>query len=200
MYIGYGTDALLSRFCWPNINKLPEGFTKEYENIIGDFGIDDIQTYFEDITISIPVYYYCIGTCLVVAVVYNILLRFFSKIIIWLSIVGTGGGLLGLSLFLRKYHEDHYMMDPPMYSEDMGKVLQGVIYILYAATGLYFCCILCMFKNIAISVSVLQTASIIIIRNIRTLLIPFISFFVVAAFIFGWLVGFGYLLSCANIV
>ena len=87
-----------------------------------------------------------------------------------------------------------------MYSEDMGKLLQAVIYVLWTAVALYFCCILCMFKNIAISVQVLQTASIIIIRNIRTLLIPFISFIFQVGFITGWLWGFGYLMSCANIV
>jgi hypothetical protein len=82
----------------------------------------------------------------------------------------------------------------------MGDVLQVAIYVLYGATALYVCTVLCMFKNIEISVAVLQTAAIIIIRNIRTLIIPFVSFIFIIGFIGGWFYGFGYLLSCANIV
>jgi hypothetical protein len=70
--------------------------------------LDDIQTYFEDIIESVKVYYYCLGTCLVVAIIYNILLRYFARLIIWVSIIGCGAGMVGLTLFLRSYHENNY--------------------------------------------------------------------------------------------
>lgn len=48
-YIPYGSDEILTKFCLPNSNKLPteeefKDFTEQYNNIIGDFGLDDIQT------------------------------------------------------------------------------------------------------------------------------------------------------------
>ena len=45
-FIGYGTDPLFNKFCFPNINKLPKEMNEtldEYNNLVGDFGLDDIQ-------------------------------------------------------------------------------------------------------------------------------------------------------------
>jgi choline transporter-like protein 2/4/5 len=199
-YIPYGSDTLFGKFCFPNINKFPEelNVTDEFSNIIGEFGLDDVQQYYEDIMDAKMAYLYCVGTCLVVAVVYNILLRFFAKILIWVSILGTGCGLLALSLFLRSYHEKYYY-EGSGYSDNMGNIIQLSTYFLYGATGLFFCCVLCMFRNIQISVAVLKTAAVIIIRNIRVLIVPFVSFVFIIGYIGGWIYGFGYLISCANI-
>ena len=57
-----------------------------------------------------------------------------------------------------------------------------------------------MYRNIKVSIAVLQTAAVILVNNIRILVIPFISFAFIAAFISGWAYCFGYLCSCANIV
>lgn len=144
------------------------------------------------------VYVYCLGTCLVVAVVYNIFLRFFATPIIWISIFATGIGLVALSLFLRKYYNDNYG-EGSTNNEHVGNIIKISNYVLYGLTGIYFLTILCMFKNIRVSVAVLKTSAVIIIRNIRTLFIPFISFFFIVAYILGWLVGLGFLLSCADV-
>ena len=87
-----------------------------------------------------------------------------------------------------------------MKSENIGKIINITVYVLYGLTALFFLTILCMYRNIKISVAVLKTSAVIIIRNIRTLLIPFISFIFIIGFIAGWLVAFGYLMSCANII
>lgn len=113
------------------------------------------------------VYLYAVGTCLAVAIVYNILLRFFAKPIIWLSIIGTAGGLLALSLFLQNYYTKYYGPEAEgVYSPTTGKVVKAGYIISYTAFALFVCAILCMFRNIQISVAVLQTSAVIIIRNI----------------------------------
>lgn len=99
-------------------------------------------------------YLYCIGTCLVVAVIYNILIRLFAPILVWLSILATGVALGGTTYFLRKYHEDKYY-EGSEYSENMGNILQIVIYILYGACVLFVLTVLCMYRNIQISIGVL---------------------------------------------
>lgn len=42
-YQAYGTYRVLKRFCVPNPEKLPGGFSEDsFDNIIGSFGLDDI--------------------------------------------------------------------------------------------------------------------------------------------------------------
>ena len=49
-YTGYGTHRVLKRFCLPNPEKLPEDFDDDaFDNIIGSFGLDDVQEISEDI-------------------------------------------------------------------------------------------------------------------------------------------------------
>ena len=42
-HIGYGTNTILERFCLPDADNLPESFDVDaYDNLIGEFGIDDV--------------------------------------------------------------------------------------------------------------------------------------------------------------
>jgi hypothetical protein len=56
-----------------------------------------------------------------------------------------------------------------------------------------------MFKNIAVSISVLKTSAIIIIRNLRMLLMPLIEAIVLTLWIGLWLYGFFHLASSGTI-
>lgn len=104
-YYGYGTKPLFGKFCFPNTDQLPKNFTDQLNNIIGDFGIDDIQDFIEDVKDAKDIYLYCLGTCFVVALVYTILLRFFSKLLVWVSIFATAAGMTALSIFLKQYYD-----------------------------------------------------------------------------------------------
>ena len=183
----------------PDINELPEDFdTDVFDNIVGKFGLDDIQEAYEDVVIAKKSYMYAALTVLFVAVAYNILLRFFAKPIIWISIIGTGVGIVALSLVLQEYHTRNYGENSTK-SVKQGNAIQYSVYILYGLAGIYFLSILCLYKSIAVSVAVLKTASLIIIRNIRVLIVPFIAAIFIFSFVGAWLFGFGHLLSCANI-
>ena len=42
-HIGYGTNPLLNRYCIPDIDKLPPQIDmSNYDNLVGEFGLDDI--------------------------------------------------------------------------------------------------------------------------------------------------------------
>ena len=43
-HVGYGTNTVLRRFCMPDMDKLPTSFPS-LDNIIGSFGLDDVQEY-----------------------------------------------------------------------------------------------------------------------------------------------------------
>ena len=47
-HYGYGTNSVLGRFCVPDVDRLPADF-KALDNIVGSFGLDDVQEYIEDI-------------------------------------------------------------------------------------------------------------------------------------------------------
>ena len=101
-HIGYGTNSIFKKFCLPDIDELPADFdTEVFDNLVGSFGLDDIQEAYEDVVIAKKSYMYAALTVLFVAVAYNILLRFFAKPIVWISIIGTGIGIVALSLVLQ---------------------------------------------------------------------------------------------------
>lgn len=81
----------------------------------------------------------------------------------------------------------------------VGKILKIAYIVLFVLTGFFVLMVLCMWRNIQISIGVLKTSAVIVMRNIQTLIIPFISLFFILGYIGAWLMGLGYLISCANI-
>jgi hypothetical protein len=57
-----------------------------------------------------------------------------------------------------------------------------------------------MINNIRTSVAVLKTASTIMIRNTRVLLMPIFTAVFVIGYIGAWLLSFAYLLGCMNVI
>lgn len=58
----------------------------------------------------------------------------------------------------------------------------------------------CIWKNIAVSIRVLQTSSIVVARNLRTLIMPFISILVLLFWTSFWIANFTYLVSSGKII
>lgn len=136
------------------------------------------------------------------------MLRFFAKLLVWTSIMITGAAMIIASVLLHKYYNEYYNPDTTtyvqtdgtmVYSESMGKIIRVCMYVLFALTAFFFCMIMCMYNNIKISIAVLWTASVIVIRNIRILVIPIFAIAVTLSYLFVWLYSFGYILSQANI-
>jgi|DEB0MinimDraft_12_1074336.scaffolds.fasta_scaffold20448_2 hypothetical protein len=111
-YMAYGSDTVFGAFCFPNPDRLGVYITPEkYQDMVGALHLDTIQQVYGDLKAAKHVYLYSIGTCLAAAIIYNILLKFFAKILIWASIIGTGIGLIALSIFLQEYHHKNYGPD-----------------------------------------------------------------------------------------
>ena len=199
-HIAYGSKNIFDKFCIPSLSAADQFLNStDADNLIGEFGVDDIQQYYEDIKDARMVYLYCMGTCLVITVLYNVILKFFARLLVWLTILITGASLVAGSYFLTDYHKVYYV-DTKIHSDDMGKLIQVACYILYGVTAIYCCMVLCMFQSINISIAVLKTSALIIIRNIRIMIIPIVSIAFTLTFVLFWIWSFGYLLSGANIV
>jgi len=137
------------------INVDKDKWEKELNNIVGEYGLDDIEGYFEDVVSAKYVYIYTIISCIVVTVVYCILLKLFAKLIIWLSIIATGVGMVALALFCQQYKNANYGVPNTDKAKNLGNALQVTVYVLYSMAGIYFLIILCLFRNIATSIAVL---------------------------------------------
>lgn len=108
-HYGYGTFELYGEFCYPDPTKMPDTIDDErYNELLGNFGVDDIQKYLRDLIDAPMSYAYSFGTCIVIALIYIILVRYFAKPLIWISIIGVGVGLIVLSLLMKKFHDDNY--------------------------------------------------------------------------------------------
>jgi hypothetical protein len=98
-HYGYGTNTVLKRFCVPDLDKLPKDMPA-LDNIIGHFGLDDVQEYTEDIQSATNLYVYSFFSCIFVVVVYSFLVYYFTGLIVWSSVIATGAGLLLLGIWL----------------------------------------------------------------------------------------------------
>lgn len=132
------------------------------------------------------------------------MLRYFAKLLVWTSIMITGAALIIASVLLHKYYNEWYNPDTTthkqsdgtlIYSESMGNIIKISTYVLFGLTAIFFCMIMCMYNNIKISIAVLQTASVIVIRNMRILVIPIFAIAFTLSFLSVWIYSFGYVLA-----
>lgn len=179
-HLGYGTFTVLNRFCVPDIDDLPKDF-KALDNIIGKFGLDDLQEYVEDVKEGTSVYVYAFFSCLFVIILYTFLVYYFTGLIVWATIISTGVGIVLLALWLQLYHNNHFspnnasataLSNSDAQKIKRGRYLQAAVFALLGLAGVYFVCLFCLFKDIAVSVSVMKTAAIVVLNNLRVLLMP----------------------------
>lgn len=102
---GYGTRRVLNRFCVPNTDKLPEHFEKQLNNVVGSFGLDDIQENLEDIDDAGWLFLYSFITCVIIALGYAYMIYYFTGMIVWTSILTCFFGLVFLSVWLTNHYE-----------------------------------------------------------------------------------------------
>lgn len=96
---------MLKRFCLPNPDELPGGFDeKSFDNIIGSFGLDDVQEITEDIVEGQYVFYITFFTCLAITIGYAFLIYKLTGIFVWTSVIATGLGIFLLAFMLDRHN------------------------------------------------------------------------------------------------
>ena len=73
------------------------------------------------------------------------------------------------------------------------------MYVLLGIGVLYFILLMCLWKNIYVSVIILKTASVILIQNTRIYLLPFMCAFFLLLWMVTWLFNAAQLISTGNI-
>lgn len=128
----------------------------KYTTLIGDFGLGDIVEPFNAIKQAKWAYAFTVLSCFVFAITFMVLMRFFTSLLVWISLFVAGASLMAMALLLQNYHHEFWGGDGvsgsvnPLNilgkSETVGDALQYFVYILYGFTGLYFLIMLCLVR------------------------------------------------------
>lgn len=71
----YDSRLFLDRWCFPVYSSLDPSLTTEYNNVIGQFGLDDLEMYARDIRLSWKVYLICVFSIFVLIFFWNLMLN-----------------------------------------------------------------------------------------------------------------------------
>jgi len=74
-----------------------------YDNLVGEFGLDDVQEIGEDLMEAQWAFVFTFFTCIFVMIIYALMIYYLTGVLVWVSIVGTGVGVLCLSLLLNQW-------------------------------------------------------------------------------------------------
>ena len=162
--------------------------------MIGSVGLDDVQGYIRDIENAADLYLVCIATCLALIFAYNWMLRCFAEILTWIAIFAVGAGLFALGWFVKDYGAVNY---PP--GDSTQKWLNIAAYTAWTLLCIYALAVCCMYYSIKISVRVLKTASKIITRNMRMIIVPVIGIAIVTLWISFCVYSLLWLMSCGEL-
>lgn len=189
----YDSKLFLERWCFPVYETLDPVVKARYDNVIGGFGLDDIDMYARDIRLSWKVYLICVFSVFVLIFFWNLMLRMFAEILAWISIFVVGIGLLALGFFIKYYADANYPE-----GDSTQKWLNIASYVVWAMFGIYVLAVLCSFMAIKISVKVLRVAAKVIMSNLRMIVVPIVGMVVILV----WIIFFGYsllwLMSCGE--
>lgn len=186
-YIGYGTHTLFKKFCFPDIDKLPSSIDrKTYDNLVGEFGLDDVQEMAEDIFESGKVFLYCFATLMVVSIGYSFFIYIFTGFIVWASILLTGVCLIALSFLLHNYRNENYGPDSDVSEQNYGHLVHVGVVALWTLSVVYFLAICCLYSNITVSIAVLKTSAQVLVQNMRVIFLPFIAAMVLSTWVVFW--------------
>jgi len=190
----YTSSLFLDRWCLPVYDTLPPDIKSNYDNVIGSLGLDDVQSYVRDIERAANVYLICIVTCLVLIFAYNWMLRCFAEILTWIAIFAVAGGIFAMGWFVKDYGISNYPE-----GDTTQKWLNIAAYTIWVLLGIYLLMICCSYYSIKISVRVLKTASKIITRNMRMVIVPVIGIVVVTCWIAFSVYFLLWVMSCGEI-
>lgn len=82
--------------------------TSNYNNLIGSFGLDDIEMYARDIRLSWKIYLICIATTFILIFLWNLMLRNFAEMLAWLSIFIVFVGIVAIGFAVKYFADNNY--------------------------------------------------------------------------------------------
>jgi len=191
----YDSELFLDRWCMPVYDTLDPSIQEKYNNVVGTFGLDDLDMYARDIRLSWKAYLICLFSVFVLIFFWNLMLNMFAEILAWISIFLVGAGLCALGFLVKYYADENYPED-----DTTGKWLNRGSYVLWALTGIYVLAVLCSYSAIKISVKVLRVAAKVIMSNLRMIIVPVVGIVTIVVWIIFFAYSMLWLMSCGEMV
>lgn len=132
----------------------------------------------------------CVGT-IFISIFYIFLLRWITKPLLYTSmlLILIGFILLGGWCWLKK---DDY--DPEIQANNYNLAFGSAIGA-WVVAFIYFCFVVCCWKNIALGASIMEAASDFVTSNLRVMFLPITAYLVCVPFIIYWVVTAVFLYS-----
>eukprot|EP00347_Sterkiella_histriomuscorum_P005869 403354968 len=189
----YDTKTYISNYCIPVSNDLPQEVKDNIGNIIDAITSDQFGNQIADIGVSSRVIAICAFVSLFIAGIYLFTLKYFAKIIAWVSIFIILVSLIGIGAYMFVLSNDY----PTSSNLRNGlKYASGGVWLLAL---LYVLALLCLWKSLQISLAVLEAASDFVGSNMRIIFVP-ILFFILNIIVFScWIAGIILVFSVGDI-
>lgn len=191
----YDSKLIFDRWCLPIYDSLDASVQDNYNNIIGSFGIDDLQSYAMDIREGWKVYLISMLSIFVLIFFWNLMLRLFAEILAWISIFIVGAGIVALGFVCNYYSTTTY----PNGTETQQKWLHYLAITLWSLAGFYGLVVLCCFYAIKISIKVLRVSAKIIMGNLRLIIVPLVGVAIMIVWILFYAYAILWLMSCGDL-
>jgi hypothetical protein len=104
----YDSYNFIEKWCIPDYNSLDDEHKEYYNNLIGSIGLDDVQMVIRDVIDAKYVLLGCVGSCLILIFLYNMMLRCFAEVLCWIAIIGVAVGLFVLAFWIYDYAGTNY--------------------------------------------------------------------------------------------
>lgn len=152
-------------------------------------------------------------TCIAITLFYAFLIYKLTGIFVWTSVIAVGLGIFLLAFLLDRHNRKNKgSIEEFKKSKEAGEGsdkikakdktqerIQILVYVLYGLGIVFIIGLCCCWKNISIAIAVLKTSSVIVMRNIRMLLMPFFSSGFIVMWTSCWISLFIMLISTAKI-
>jgi hypothetical protein len=139
-----------------------------------------------------------------VTIIYAILIHKMTGFLVWISVIASGMSIFALAFFVNEYHNDQYGTNvkynwSAVTEQNYAKWTKVSVYVLMAIGVLYFILVVCLWKNIYISIIVLKTAAVILIQNARIYFLPFFCAVLLLLWMVSWIFNSVLLISTGAI-
>jgi len=125
---------------------------------------------------------------------YMYLLRFCAKVIAWFSIIIILAGLVMSGTYAYYLSKTKYAA-----GDQAGTKMFWAAIVLWSLAGIYLLVLVCLYKQLAVSIAILEAAADFVSNTKRIIFIPVIFFLIICVMFFAWIAGVVCLFSVGDI-
>lgn len=170
------TKPYLSRYCIPSDKNLSAALLKQVAS--GDLG-----RYMTDLSICWWVFLVLGGISAVLGFIYLVLLRWFAKPLIYLSMVSMIGLLIGGGFYVfflgNRYAE----------GDNTRQAMHGMGILLWILAALYLIILLCCWSRIQLGAAVIEATSDFVATQPSVFFVPLIFFVIIGIWVVFWVIS-----------